>query len=281
MVPAAFQSAKVLRTLNIAAVGASLAALVAVIFGGMLHMPSLYSGLSTAVVGGAWAWALRIRTTLGRSTMRVGWILSLPLATLNAATAASLTFGLGEHDNVSISNLVAGAVLGATFGALFWVPSLVLTLLLFGVPIAWSQKLAAKGLAGEERGERLVGMVTVVLAVVAFALAQGCLGAGLSHELVPGLLFGRVAAIVACVAGGAALALSHLRELRRRAFVARAEAGEIHGFRVDAHEEGKVLVRVTSNGEGYRVADFQEEIYLLDEEGRATEARELRSVLRR
>jgi hypothetical protein len=80
-------------------------------------------------------------------------------------------------------------------------------------------------------------------------------------------------ASVAFVAGGVAAALAHARERRRRDFVARAEAGDVKGFRVDASAEGKVLVRVTSQGEGYRVADFQEEVFLLDEEGRATKAR--------
>ena len=61
----------------------------------------------------------------------------------------------------------------------------------------------------------------------------------------------------------------------RRAFVSDVEAGRVEGYRVKDVPEGRVLVRVVHQGEGYRVANFTEEIYLLDEEGRATEARAL------
>ena len=47
----------------------------------------------------------------------------------------------------------------------------------------------------------------------------------------------------------------------------------MRGFRVDATPEGKALVRVSSFGQGYRVADFSEEVFLLDESGEATESR--------
>jgi hypothetical protein len=51
------------------------------------------------------------------------------------------------------------------------------------------------------------------------------------------------------------------------------EAGGGQGLRVEPTPQGKVLVRVTSHGEGYRVADFHEEIYSLDQDGRAAYAR--------
>ena len=50
------------------------------------------------------------------------------------------------------------------------------------------------------------------------------------------------------------------------------EKGAVAGYRVDAAPEGKVLVRVKSMGEGYRVANFEEEIYTLDEAGEARRA---------
>ena len=45
-------------------------------------------------------------------------------------------------------------------------------------------------------------------------------------------------------------------------------------FRIDHAAEGKVLVRIESQGRGaYRVADYEEEICLLDHEGAATRVR--------
>jgi hypothetical protein len=62
--------------------------------------------------------------------------------------------------------------------------------------------------------------------------------------------------------GAAAAILAWAREDRRRAFVARAEAGREAGYRVEPTPEGKVLLRLTSQGEGYRVADFEERVEL-------------------
>jgi hypothetical protein len=219
-----------------------------------------------------WAWLLRLRKTIGGSSVRVGWLASLPLAALNGALASALTFTFATpNDAPSIASTFEFGVAGATVGAIFWVPSLVLTLLLFGVPIAWSQKLARQGLAGEERGERLVAVVSVAIAIVALLMSREY--ALHQAELESGMAFGRAAAVAACIAGGVAAVLAQMREVRRRDFVARAEAGEVRGFRVDVREEGKVLMRVTSLGEGYRVADFHEEVCLLDEEGRARHRR--------
>jgi hypothetical protein len=55
----------------------------------------------------------------------------------------------------------------------------------------------------------------------------------------------------------------------RFAFVARIERGELATFRVDTSAEGKVLVRVTKMGEGYRVADLTEELLVLEKAERA------------
>jgi hypothetical protein len=272
MVPRTFRSARVLRALNVVAVGSTLAALVAIVFGTWLDMPSAYSGVSTALVGMAWAWVLRLRQTVGKTSMRLGWLLSLPLAIGNAMLASALTFTLGTPDEHLALTFFGGAIAGATIGAIFWVPCLVLTLLVFGLPIAWSQRLAEKGLAGEERGERVVGVFTLVLSMVALFIAREA-GPHAVTNAQPGILLGQMLACLGVATGGAAAVLAQIRESQRRAFVARAEAGEVRGFRVEAHDEGKVLVRVTSQGQGYRVADFQEEIYLLDEEGRATKAR--------
>ena len=273
VVPSAFQSARVLRALNVVAVGSALAALVSAV-GTVLTVPGLLVGLPTLAVGLIWALVLRMRATVGRSSVRWGWLASLPLAMLNAAVACAAL--LADSEPVSVVKLALAAIVGITFGAMIWIPALLFTLLCFGAPIAWAQRLAKKGLAGEERGERFVGITSVALALLALLVSYG-LGtqsygtAGLTH----GTWFLRAVAILGALSGGAAALLAHAREATRRGFVARVERGDERGFRVDASAEGKVLVRVSSQGEGYRVADFHEEVFLLDEEGRATKAREL------
>jgi hypothetical protein len=72
------------------------------------------------------------------------------------------------------------------------------------------------------------------------------------------------------LAGVAVTVLALLRARARRAFVARVEAGEEPRFRVEPTDEGKVLVRIVTQGAGYRVADYAEEIARLDAEGEVT-----------
>ena len=88
-----------------------------------------------------------------------------------------------------------------------------------------------------------------------------------------GLVFMRIAAVLGAVVGGTAAVLANMRERSRKLFVESAEQGKIPGVRVDATPEGKALVRVSSLGQGYRVSDFTQEVFLLDEEGHATESR--------
>ena len=283
MIPPAFAAPKVLRRLNIAAVGLALSAITAATFGALTHdFSGLLTGVPTLAMGLVWAWILRLPNTVGTSNVRWGWLASVPLAALNAGLVAGALVA-SDKSGFNGAGFLGGMVLGLTFGIFFWVPSLVATLVAFGLPIAWGQKLAKKGLAGEERGERLVGIVCMVLAVAAFALSfrqdkaysvPGDEVMSAKESLVQaGHVFMRVVAVLGALVGAASTALATARESRRRAFVADAESGKVPGFRVDATPEGKALVRVSSVGEGYRVSDFTEEVVLLDEEGRATESR--------
>ncbi len=279
VIPSAFGTPRALRNLNIAAVGLSLAALTASAFGRMgPQFSGLVTGAPTLLVGLLWAWILRLPDTAGKSGPRWGWLVSVPLAALNGALAGAAMMGGNGHGEL-FENVLAGGLLGASFGVIFWGPALVLTLVFFGAPIAWAQRLAKKGLAGEERGEWIIGGVCVLLSVVALVASLAIppeLAFAYRQPREPaeaGLVFMRVAGVLGLLAGACSTVLAWLRESRRRAFVARAEAGQIQGFRVDPTPEGKVLIRVSPRGEGYRVADFTEEVCLLDEEGRATEAR--------
>lgn len=268
MIPASFQAPRLLARLNNAAVGLALASVVAALLG--VVIPSgflgLVAGLPTLLCGVLWAWMLRDPETVGRSSVRRGWVASIPLAMLNAAlTVALFTF---EGGHFSLMKVIWGMFVGALFGAIIWIPSLLLTLLCFGVPIAWAQRLAKKGLAGAERGEWIVGLTCVGMSALGLALAFT-----LHHDPPEpseiAMMTARVLGVLGLLTGASSTALARQREARRRAFVADAEAGNIKGYRVDTTDEGKVLVRIAPQGKGYRVADFEEDVFELDAEGEA------------
>ncbi len=75
--------------------------------------------------------------------------------------------------------------------------------------------------------------------------------------------------LLGLLAGASSTGLALAREARRRTFVADAEAGKVPGYRIEPTAEGKVLVRIVAQGKGYRVADFEEEVFELDAEGEA------------
>lgn len=270
MLPRAFASARSLARLNVAAVAATLAGCTAAFFDCSTYVLSGWLvGIPTLVIGGVWAALLRQRKTIGSSSIRWGWVASIPLAALNAGITCAALLG-SEESFRSIFSIVGALVLGATVGAIIWVPAMIATLVCFGVPIAWAQRLASKGLAGTERGERIIGAVCVLLGLGAFA---ACCAVPLK-ESASGRIVAGVLAAAGALLGAAAFVLATLREQRRAAFVARVEAGELTSFRVDPTPEGKVLVRVETQGAGaYRVADLEEEICLLDGDGRATQVR--------
>lgn len=264
-----FRSRRLLESLATAAVGVCLAAATGAAFNGIFRSDNhigLVSTGTTLVIGTIWAHLLRSPRLLRGTNVRAGWVLSIPLAALNAALAAGLLFASGGGAHV-VREFLVGMLAGATLGAYFWVPALVLTLLCFGLPIARGQRLARQGLAGQERGDAFVGAVCALLASLALVsslVAQR-----------PGFNTGVVAAVSALglTLGASVVALATLRDRLRRAFVARVEAGEEPRFRVEPTSEGRVLVRVVSQGEGYRVADFVEEVAALDRDGAVTRAR--------
>jgi hypothetical protein len=261
----AFRRLRPLRWLNDGAVGASLAACTTAVLANL--GPALALALPTLVIGVAWMRLLRRPATMrafGREVRR-GWLLSVPLAALNAGVACALA---RPHE------WPAMFLLGISLGAIVWGPALVATLLCFGVPVAWSQSLARKGLAGEERGEAIVGAVSAALGV-----AAGCVPLSTSPERQlatdAAVSDARVVVVsLACVAvvlGGAAALLALRRERLRRAVVADAEAGKLPQYRVDATAEGKVLVRLAT-GATYRGAAL-DEVCALDERGAVTTSR--------
>ena len=274
-IPVVFGAPRSLRVLNVVAVATSLAA-----FTSAACMAIGRGGSTWAVVAGvptffiAWLWALCLRwqkETTGFG-LRWGWFLSIPLAALNGALTCGAFFTASTPGR-AIATFPTGALLGATFGILCWGPALVLVLLLFGVPIAHAQKLAKRGLAGEERGEQIVGSVSALVGVAAMALAQAASSGGYVEQAwtrlaTPGAIVLHALALAAIACGGAAAIQATRREARRRRFIERVEALEEPGYRVEPTPAGKVLLRVAPLAT-YRVADRAEELFELDDEGRA------------
>jgi hypothetical protein len=271
VIPPAFQTQRALKILNVGAVGLALAGVVAAVLANAFPEPGrfgLASGIPTLLVGTFWAWVLRNPGTVGRKRkLRWGWVLSVPLAMLNASIACGvlMSFQGGQWDE---GRFLIGAVMGVTLGAVVWLPALIATLACFGLPIAWAQQLAKKGLAGEERGEWIVGLVCVVMSIFGLCVSLAGPDPDSAGDLA-GAWMTRGFSLLGALAGATSTGLALAREGRRRRFVADAGAGKIAGYRVDPTEEGRVLVRVVAQGKGYRVADFEEEVFELDADGEA------------
>ncbi|MBX3210975.1 MAG: hypothetical protein KF850_02990 [Labilithrix sp.] len=300
-----FQSLATLRILNILAVAASLAGATGVVLGRVFgrwyqrtdafaekaevvdeFVFSRFSGTNalltaatTFAFGLCWALLLRSRATT-QDGRRRGWLQAIPLALANSATAYGLVRAL-EHGP---GGVVVGALIGATLGAICWIPALIATLVCFGLPIAWSQRLAKKGLAGEERGEIIVGVVSALVALVAIALIVPVRASNATlppkEQLLEwsGYLVVLGLSLIGAATGAGAAMFAYRREKARRVFVREVEAGAVEGFRIDASDEGKVLIRITSMGQGYRVANFEEPIVGLDESGEVQRALALEPV---
>lgn len=270
--PTTFRDPRLLGILNTAAVGLALGSLVGASFemfwsslASDLGRLALITGIPSLVVGTLWAHLLRLQNTISRFKIRTGWVVSVPLAMLNAALAAGALLGTSEH---SAGAWLGGMLLGATFGVMFWLPALLLVLLLFGAPIAWAQKLAERGLAGQERGELIVGATAASLGLLGGTTSiVGLVMESERYGLALTALFG----LLAASSGGTAAMLSFLRQRRRRAFVDSVELGRVPGYRVDETPEGKVLVRVAVD-DGYRVAEEYEALVELDHQGEARRA---------
>jgi|LNFM01.1.fsa_nt_gb hypothetical protein len=274
MIPAAFRSKKTLERLNIVSVGASLAAMTGVVLTSIFRDASIMpivTALPTLVLGMLWVHLLRWDKTVtgAENSVRVGWLLSVPLAALNAALACGLMLSIDRSPYFRpdfFERFLAGMLAGGLIGAIVWIPALLATLLVFGVPLGNAQRLAKKGLAGAERGEAIVGVASAVIGALALALSlAGSFRSGAGNMWFPQML-----AVLGAVFGASAFASARAREGERKKFVEAVERGEVDRFRVDTTDEGKVLVRVVSQGQGYRVADYEEAVAALDHEGGVT-----------
>jgi hypothetical protein len=259
--PPTFRPFPAFAALNIAAVGLSLGAIVslpAALADSAAPLGIVVGlGLPTAFVGARWVRGLRSRPA-------GGWLGSIGYAWLNSTLIGTVAPALSPPRDFAhwLEGTLMGGFVGATIGALVWIPALLATLLVFGLPIAGARKLSRRGFSGTDLGEALVGGVSAVigsLALVGLASGRPDLGSG----IVTGAL-----GLVGAAAGGLACVLAFGRELARRQFVQRVEAGAIRGYRVADTPEGRRLMQMPTGGNAYREGDFL--VAVLTEEGAVT-----------
>jgi hypothetical protein len=253
-------------------VGFSLAACAGVVFAGVLGSsfmsgddvspfasgwvtPGLASGISTLLFGLVWARVVRIRS----GKFPLGWLAAIPLAALNAGTALGLI--MSAESSGGAAGFLGGLVLGATIGAIFWIPALVVTLLCFGAPLLIAQRAADQGLGSEDRGERTIGVAAACFALLALLLVTG-----IHHPALEGTVLASMAAI-GLVTGTASAIYATTRERKRRLFLGNVVMGAEDGYRVTDAAGQALLVRVTRTPEAYRGVDLEEPLLELDGSG--------------
>lgn len=263
----AFASTRLLTRLNAVSMPCSLAALTT---HGLRWMQPPSWAVAVPTLLAAYLWLRLFRS--GRALHKV-FILAVPIAAGNAALSAALTFADFGNSRLeqAAGRFVGGLIMGPLAGVLVWLPALLLVLLFYGLPLSRARRLSERGLSGSERGELMVGLISALLTLPIW-LWPGSGGGHGGYEPLTCVLAG-----AAVCAGVAASILASERGVRRREFVRKVSAGEVAGFRVEDTEQGTALVRIVDNGQGYRVADFHEELCTLDAEG---EVRELRSLSR-
>jgi hypothetical protein len=282
--PDAFRARRLLERLNVAGVGLSLSGATTALLvsmTGAMGSSALFIALPTLAIGVLWAALLRDprKVALGAWTAsgrvreaRLGWLLCVPLAMLNAGVAAGGLVMSSSH--WTLGEFALGILLGATFGVIIWLPALVLTSLCFGLPIERARKLAEQGLAGKDRGELWVGGASLVVTFLSVLVMVSMLS-GVRYDRVG--MFDLVLLLTVQIASAAVSGLATItawrRERARKKFVTRVERGEVAQFRIEPTPQGKVLLRVPEGAASYRVSSFEEEVAALDEEGAVKEAR--------
>lgn len=292
---ALFRSLDTLRRLNVVGVGLALATLVGASSGALFAKqafsnPAAFStAVPTLAVGTAWALLLRWERTVLRRKLRMGWLLSIPLAILNTSLCAGLLSAYGKGLTEVLGGSLIFLPLAATIGVFYWLPALSVVLVLFGLPISWAQRQARRGLVGEERGELIVSLTVTLISLLGLALASHRTVSGEENwlkgafdDVVPDLdalaplpvawrlpdsgptVLLVALGVLGVAAGALATAMAWRRDRARQRFVAQVQEGRVAGYRVDETEAGRVLVRVQGLQE-YRAIEEEEALFALDE----------------
>jgi hypothetical protein len=269
MIPWAFRNLRARRALRVIQVGLALACLTGAILGAWVGFSPTLVIPATFVVGCIWAASLLDRKVLGEGgRRRFRWLVAVPLAMLNAALVGGLVFASAQDGIPAIGAFIFGGFFGVVAGLVAWLPALILTFLCLGLPMAAANRRAARGLAGEDEGDMILGVTCALWGLAAFALVAVSPRSLMNETPTDPEHVVRIASVLTLLLGAAFAAVAGAREPRRRKFVQDVERGALGDFRVVAAAEGRVLVRVLGHGVGYRVTEVEEPICEVDEAGR-------------
>jgi hypothetical protein len=271
-VPWSFRSTCLSRVLTTVAVGCSLAQpefYPSLADSGRYYGAVFVRGLSAAMLGMAGVALLRPEDAgAGRFWRRCLWLLPLVLVHATVASWASISAGrLPMWQD-------AWAAAQTAIPPSYWWPALLYPIVFYAIPMVWSHGLAKNGLASAERGDKVVAVAAIAASLFSWVMLPVVAGDFLCEsffawsksfcevewEGVAGAAFLDSLTIVGLLAGTAAFVLVLVRASKRRAFMKRAEAGQMPGYRVEARGKGKALLRMVERGDAYRAGD--EEIYI-------------------
>ncbi len=274
--PAFFCASRALAGLQTVALACAMSAMAGAAFAYLSRRLTigLVAAVPTLLMSFVWLAFVRLHPRFGLARGRLRWLSSVPLAVANGALAGGFfcaTFGWFHVP----STFFGGAMLGATYGIVYWAPGLLLTLLFVGVPLRYAERQAAR-LGGHDRGGRVLGITALALTVFA-AISLWYVdssnhvthftelsAAGAWMERCAAVFFDAVIA-VAVVLAVVVIVSATVRETQRAAFLRRAESGRIPHYRIDMSAAGRVLVRLEDAREPYRAAAVPTSALLLDD----------------
>lgn len=256
--PTALRPMPTLRSLTALAVGLSMAAPTTALFGdGFANTDPTGTTLATVSCGALWAWLVLPDPRQGRAPTLTSFAVAIPLAILNASLSAASLFAkdgvAGHHLGDLVSSLVGGALAGATFGAVYWIPGLVLTLLWFGLPLRAARAWARRGLDDAETGLGLVAVAAALPALATVLIAKGSAA-------------GALVGVVATTLAAALVALVFARRIRRVGYLDEVGRGRVPGVRLERTRTTTRLVAHHELAEPYRANAAPDEVLLVLDE---------------
>lgn len=257
-IPTALRPLPALRSLTATAIGLSMAAPTTALFGeGFAHADPTGTTLATLLCGALWAWLVLPDPRQGRAPKLTSFAVAIPLAILNASLSAASLFAkdgvAGHHLGDLASSLVGGALAGATFGVVYWVPGLVLTLLWFGLPLRAARAWARRGLDDAEAGLGLVAIAAAFPALGTVLVAKGTAAAAL-------------VGVVGTALTATLLALLVARRVRRAGYLRAVARGRVPGVRLEHTRTATQLVAHRELPEPYRANAAPDEVLLVLDE---------------
>jgi hypothetical protein len=222
----------------------------------MFHYTTAPTLLVTAALSWFW-WPL---LALPNSSIKK-WLGSASLAALHVGPTIVLSH-LVHHVPMNLNYCLELLVRGATAGMLAWVPGLLISLLLFALPMRYLGNTPTQDPNRRERADRWLSGLYFLWTLIGSGFVADTQTRGQAAVL----------CVALCVM---AMHLTHIlrsstRHNQRVRFLQKATKGEVDGFRVEQTEGGSVLLlRMVQTDGGYRVGGVSEPVADLNAYGDA------------